>query len=151
MQFLLNKYETFNFKMRVPKKYSLSAVQIFLSIMTKRKIIGQANYKYYHKTCIDGFFRYPLIDHAQTYNYNKKKIMVAYGYKNERSEEQLARLEQELRDADKHHHLRVVRTQIPDHGKHEMIKVILSMQELDDETWDKLKTFVFDMRYESNQ
>ena len=136
--------------MRAPKKYTLSPVQIFLSIMTKHKIIGRANHEYFDKTCtqIDGFFKYPLIDHAQTYNYNKKKIMVAYGYKNERSEEQLAQLEQELRDADKLHHLRVTRTQIPDRDRQEMIKVILSMQKLDEETWDVLTTFVYDARYE---
>ena len=65
--------------MRVPKKYTLSPVQIFLSIMTKHKIIGRANHEYFHKTCmqINGFFKYPLIDHAQTKNYNKKNVFIA--------------------------------------------------------------------------
>ena len=75
--------------------------------------------------------------------------MVCYGYKNERSEEQLLQLKQELQNAGKQHHLRVVRTQCNDYTKQEMIKVILSMQELDDDTWKKLEAFVFDVRYDT--
>lgn len=137
--------------MRSMKKGNISPVQIFLFVTTKRKIIGLKNNKYYHKTCVDrgGFFKYPLIDHDETYNYKKKQFMVCYGYKNERSEEQLLQLNQELQNAGKQHHLRVVRTRCNDYTKQEMIKVILSMQELDDDTWKKLEASVFDVRYDT--
>ena len=131
-------------------KGSLSPDQIFMSLTTGHKIIGRKNHRYHMQTCYseDAFFHKPLIDHARTYCCRKVRFMVAYGYKNDRSEEQLERLRHELQNVGKEHHLRVVRTYCGVANDHEMLKVILSMHELPDDMWEKMETKVYDIRYE---
>lgn len=101
----------------------------------------------------------PLLDHAQVYNIacggKKSKVMVCYGYYNERSCEQLRNLQHFLIDKDKRGHFRSIYT-LGKEGENfegkmtrdKMIKLMLSTETLDDDTWQKIAAFSFDKRYD---
>ena len=113
----------------------------FKKEILRRKIVsGQHDY-----------FCYPLIDHDQSYTRNGDRFLVSYGYENPRSKDQLVRLQEILRGVGKEHHLRVVHTRANSQPSERMIKLIISQKPLNDETWDKLQTHVFDTRYERVQ
>ena len=78
---------------------------------------------------------------------------MSYGYLNERSEEQLEMLKQELEQIDKSHLLRVRFTRgnldTKKHGPNSiMIRTIIAVNAFFDYEWEKLESFVFDDRYD---
>ena len=124
-----------------------------MSLVTPQNVKGFEKQMYEHNLAKNDIFSYPLIDHDKAYVHNRNRFIVSYGYQNNRSEEQLKMLQEALDKVGKRHHLRVLRTR----GKLDeskwgpnsvMIKTIISVRELDDDTWSRLEHYVFDERYD---
>ena len=88
----------------------------------------------------------------------KSKVMVAYGYYNERSCDQLQKLQHFLIDKDKRGHFRSIYTLAKEEedfrgrpSSSEMIKLMMSTETLDESTWKKIAAFSFDDRYDVKQ
>lgn len=104
-------------------------------------------------------FKYPLIDHEKrctiTVNGCKSDLAVAYGYFNPTSAGQLSCLQQVFTDNRRDGHVHAIYTLGKERklfdgrlGQHKMIKLMLSTQSFDQDTWRKVAAFCFDDRYD---
>ena len=123
---------------------------------------SQLDYESCHGWFDKNAFEYPLVDHAQLFTIScggkKTKLMVAYGYYNERSCDQLQKLQHFLIDKDKRGHFRSIYTLAKEEedfrgrpSSSEMIKLMMSTETLDESTWKKIAAFSFDDRYDVKQ
>ena len=120
---------------------------------------SQRDYELRHGWFDKNAFQYPLVDHAQMFTIScrgkKSKVMVAYGYYNERSCAQLRSLQHFLIDKDKRGHFRSIYTLGKEgedfqgnNTRDKMIKLMLSTETLGEGTWKKIMAFSFDDRYD---
>lgn len=149
------------FKVTKCKKKLLNTRYMPYHILTGKreyKPLAQIAYKKSHGWFDDDSYHYPLLDHAHlwTISYDSKKVdvMVAYGYGNETSEKQLADLRRFFTDKGKQGHLHAIHTlskEVPcGNGLYSdrMIKLMMSTDSLDKDTWNTIAAFSFDDRYD---